>query len=501
MQNTNNNNTATILIVEDEYSLRELCKNFLEEQGFKVFTAPDGLKGLEILKNQHVDLVVCDISMPNMDGIGLLNAVKKEGIDVDFLIMSGVGTIQTVVQIMKMGATDYISKPFYLNELLIKIKKILEHRKLKKERIDLDSLVEVLKDTKNLFLYLDISELLNNLLFYLNKLFLPTEINIWLIDEKNELRLARFTGRLFRSDSGALSSLKILANKLIEKEIPVYINLERDIPPEEEYKFLNSFCKYKTSIIASPILGNSKKSIGAIILLRVEKEPYTSKDFNLFNVFVSQIAPQIENCILYTRLKDLNQEIMRSLAKAVEAKDVYTKGHSEKVALYAVKLGNKLKLKKEDLDILYWAGILHDVGKIGIPDSILNKPGKLTPQEFEVMKTHPVKGFEILSPITSIKEILPLIYHHHEKLDGTGYPEGLKGDQIPLLVRILSVVDAFDAMTSDRAYRKALEWSKVKDILKEGSGNHWDPDLVDIWIKTVEEENLLENKKGEEGER
>ncbi len=484
---------ATILVVDDDASLLELCKNFLEEQGFNVLTALDGKDALDILRKYSVDVVLCDINMPNLDGVALLKTIKKEKIDADFLVMSGVGTIQTAVQIIKMGALDYISKPFYLPELLVKIKKVLEHRRLRKERIDLDTIVEVLKEAKNLFLSLEISDLLNNLLFQLDRLFNPTDVSIWLKDEGGEIKLSRFIGRLLRKDSNVLSVLKDLTVYIMKKENPLLLQLYEDLALDEELKFLKPLCKYKISLMASPIIGK-KGIIGVVILMRTQEVPYSSKEFNLFNIFISQISPQVENCLFYTRLQDLNKEIIRSIAKAVEAKDYYTKGHSDKVAFYAVRLGSKLSLSKEDLDSLYWAGILHDVGKIGIPDNILNKPGKLTKEEFETMKQHPVIGMEILSQITTMKEILPLVYYHHERVDGKGYPEGLKEDQIPKLTRILSVVDAFDAMTSDRAYRKAMEWDQVKSILQEGAGTQWDPDFVDVWIKVVEEENILKNK-------
>ncbi len=484
---------ATILIVDDDASLLELCKNFLEDQGFNVLTAPDGKEALDILRKCPVDVVLCDINMPNLDGMTLLKTIKEENIDTDFLVMSGVGTVQTAVQIIKMGAIDYISKPFYLPELLVKVKRVLEHRKLKKERIDLDTIVEVLKEAKNLFLSLNISDLLNNLLFQLDKLFNPTDITIWLKDEKEEIKLAKLIGNLLRRDSRVLSVLKDLIIYMKKKERPLLLQLYEDLALDEELNFLRPLCKHKISLMASPIVGR-KGMIGAVILIRAQEVPYGPKEFNLFNIFISQISLQVENCIFYTRLQDLNKEIIRSIVKAVEAKDYYTKGHSEKVAFYAVRLGNRLNLSKEDLDCLYWAGVLHDVGKIGIPDNILNKPGKLTKEEFEVMKQHPVIGMEILSQLTTMKEILPLVYYHHERIDGKGYPEGIKGDQIPRLTKILSVVDAFDAMTSDRAYRKAMEWDKVKSILQEGKGSQWDPDLVNVWIDVVEEENILKNK-------
>jgi len=160
------------------------------------------------------------------------------------------------------------------------------------------------------------------------------------------------------------------------------------------------------------------------------------------------------------------EAVLLSLAKVVEQRDNHTAGHCERLAFSGVALGVAMRLDSRHLLSLYLGGYLHDVGKVGIPDSILFKPGKLSASEWETMRTHPVRGEEICRPLKSLQPVLPLIRYHHERLDGTGYPDGLSGDQIPLLARVLQVVDIYDALTNPRPYKQAYARPKALEILE-----------------------------------
>jgi putative nucleotidyltransferase with HDIG domain len=170
--------------------------------------------------------------------------------------------------------------------------------------------------------------------------------------------------------------------------------------------------------------------------------------------------------------------IVSTLIEAVEAKDRFNSGHSRRVAELAVRFADLLDLSGPDRELLEIGAKLHDIGKIGIPEEILNKPGKLTDPEFDVIKSHPVIGEQILRPLDFLAEVRPIVRHHHERWDGRGYPDGLRGAQIPPLAALLSVVDAYDALTSDRPYRRGMDGEEAMRILAEGAGTQWDPDLV-----------------------
>jgi HD-GYP domain-containing protein (c-di-GMP phosphodiesterase class II) len=238
------------------------------------------------------------------------------------------------------------------------------------------------------------------------------------------------------------------------------------------------------------------QKIGVIALLRECNDLFTSRDVQLLSIFASHAASSFQNARMYSRLQDLNKDIIRSYARAVEAKDVYTRGHSERVAAYALHLGIKAGVMDDELEKLYIGGVLHDIGKIGVPDHILNKPGRLTDEEFAVIKRHPVIGKEILSQVFFLKDIFPLVYYHHERLDGSGYPEGKTGEELPFLCKILSVADVFEALTSDRAYRRALPLDKVEEIMFSMSGSHLDSDLLEMWFKLVREKGIDALRRG-----
>jgi putative two-component system response regulator len=184
---------------------------------------------------------------------------------------------------------------------------------------------------------------------------------------------------------------------------------------------------------------------------------------------------------LYDTL-DSAEHVIFSLAAAVEAKDSYTDKHTHRVAENARMIGTRLGLPERALDALYRGGIIHDIGKIGVPDAILLKPGPLDSDELKIMRMHPLVGESIVRPLRSGVPLLPIVRHHHERIDGTGYPDGLKGRAIPHLARIVAVCDAFDALTSDRPYRRARTTEDAIGILSDGAGTQWDAEAIEILV-------------------
>ncbi len=199
---------------------------------------------------------------------------------------------------------------------------------------------------------------------------------------------------------------------------------------------------------------------------------------------IARVKSALRLKALYDTL-DSTERVIFALAAAVEAKDAYTEAHTERVAATSRQLGERLGLVQPDLDALYRGGMIHDIGKIGIPDSILLKPGPLTAVEHQRMREHPVIGERIARPLKSAVNLLPIIRHHHESFDGSGYPDGLAGHQIPLLARIVSVSDAYDAMVSDRPYRPGRSGREAVRILARGRAQQWDPDLVDLFVSEL----------------
>jgi len=228
------------------------------------------------------------------------------------------------------------------------------------------------------------------------------------------------------------------------------------------------------------------QSIGVMTVLRERGgRAFTEDDEVLLASIGSQMAVAIENYRLNLDVERTYVETIMALALAVEAKDFYSAGHSKRVGFYATKIGEAMGLDQDMLRTLQDAGVLHDIGKIGVKDEILLKATPLTPDEMKIMQQHPIIGEAIVKPVRSLHKVVALVRHHHERYDGSGYPVGLKGEQIPLGARILSVADTYDAMVTDRPYRKRLSIDEAKAELHKSSGTQHDPKIVEAFLRVL----------------
>jgi len=275
-----------------------------------------------------------------------------------------------------------------------------------------------------------------------------------------------------------------LARFVVAARKPVIINDADD--PRRSYLFTGLPFK----ILAWPSTG-CRGTESMVILLRDLSDPdFTNAEVNLAKVFVGQASIILRNQALMERMRRFTQQMASSLVEAVEAKDPYTRGHSERVERIADGLGRGLELSQQELEDLYWGALLHDIGKIGIPDAILSKSGKLTPDEYTFIKTHPQRSYEILRHIEHLGETaLDGARYHQERFDGGGYPFGLAGEDIPLPARIVAVADTYDAITSSRSYRAAVSHDRAMDIIEDVAGTQLDPRLVEIFCRLVSEDD------------
>ena len=322
-----------VLVVDDEEFLRSIVRERLEIAGYSVEEASNGNEALAMLESSGpYSVLLTDIRMPGMDGITLLREWGKKSPGSAGIVMSANAELDTAVHALKMGACDYITKPFNFDVLLITIENALRKKDLERQLDD------------------------------------------------------------YRT------------------------NLENKV-------------KEQTDVINS----------------------------------------------MYVRSID-------AMIKALEAKDFYTRGHSQRVTLYSVAIAEELGVTGQELEDLYRASVLHDLGKIGVREAVLNKPGKLTEEEFADIMCHPETAVRILEPIPFFRPLLPAILHHHERFDGKGYPSRLVGKNIPLASRIMTIADTFDAMTSTRAYRKALPVADAIAEIRRCSGTQFDPDIVPAFL-------------------
>ncbi len=233
------------------------------------------------------------------------------------------------------------------------------------------------------------------------------------------------------------------------------------------------------------------KSIGVLnIHLPKHKTSFTDWELKFLTILADEVSVMVENITLYQSIEKFYIELVQTLARIIDAKDSYTGDHATRARERALKLSKKLSVPEKMLRTIEYAALLHDMGKIGIDEKIITKPGKLTDEEYKQMKKHPEIAYDILSPIEFLSPVAKIVLYHHEWYNGMGYPDGLKGEEIPLGSRIVSVIDAWDAMTSDRPYRKALSKEAAIEELKKGSGRQFDPKVVDAFLSLIEEEDF-----------
>jgi putative nucleotidyltransferase with HDIG domain len=236
---------------------------------------------------------------------------------------------------------------------------------------------------------------------------------------------------------------------------------------------------------------NGERLYGRLLLVSFKmNEVFRRGEYRLLSSMAEQIALVLANTELYRDLELFVISLVKSFVTAIEAKDPYTRGHSERVNRLSMLLADAMHLDGKPRNALQWASVLHDVGKIGTPELILNKPGRLSDAEYDSIKEHPSKGAKILGPIAQLAEAIPAIRHHHERFDGRGYPDHLAGEAIPLLARIIAVADTYDAVTSTRAYRAARSHEEAMRIIRECSGTQLDPAVVETFASAIRDADL-----------
>ncbi len=282
-----------------------------------------------------------------------------------------------------------------------------------------------------------------------------------------------------------------IAGRVVKNGQPYIIN---DLRKERRYKYpYYPVHKGLRSLVTVPLV-QKDKIIGVLSVYNTRVGKYTVEDARLLTMFASQAAIAIENAMLFEQAQTGYLNTIKTLSNIIDAKDSQTYGHSERVMENCMKIAKALRLSEEKKEVLKYAGLLHDIGKIGIDVGILRKPSKLSKDEWKVMTMHPVVGSGIVEQIGFLNNLAPIILHHHERYDGKGYPSRLKKEKIPLGARILSVVDAYESMVSDRPYRKALSHTKIRQELLENAGTQFDPAIVTIFLKILDKKKYKAQK-------
>ncbi len=474
---------SRILVVDDEKYICEIIRSVLADSlGHDVVAFNDPQEAIDYVDRQRVDLVLTDLVMGRLSGIDILKHCSARQPDAVVIFMTGHPTVENAISVLKLGAYDYLIKPFKLETLRAAVERGLEKLKLYRENVHLKNLVSLY----NISIAMGSSAKLDSLL----KLVLESAAAEFDAELASIALIDSITGGLVkRAHIGGVDQVERHPLLMGEHELNRQVvdtgepEIQHDYSPTESQQSATS-----TSLAVCAPLYVKGKVIGTLNLVReAGVHSFASGDLQSLSIIASKAASAIENSRLYDELEEAYLATIKALANAVEARDCYTRGHTERVTDIAEIMAAKLGWSNEQMRWLRIGATLHDIGKIGVPDRILNKPGKLGPDEFELMRQHPVQGAAIIQDIPFLAPIRPYVLYHHEKWDGSGYPSGLAGEDIPLEGRLLAVADTVDAILSTRPYRNAMTSEKVISELKAFRGIQFDPLLVDLFLQLIDD--------------
>jgi putative nucleotidyltransferase with HDIG domain len=333
----------------------------------------------------------------------------------------------------------------------------------------------------------DLDRMLEHLMDLILEAITATRGYVFLIDpERSSLVPFVRRGSGPAEAEGEIVVSRTILNAAVERKESI---LSSDALVDERFHASRSVCRTKVrSAMCAPLV-NRGKVLGVIYVDSTDQTHlYGKDDLALLTALAAKAGTSVDNARLYDDLRNLFYNTVETLVRAIQARDRYTSGHSARVSRYSLLVGEKLGLSTKEKHELYLAAMLHDIGKIGIPDELLNREGKLTDEQIRQIRNHVNLGASMLKALGEMNPIIPLILHHHEAWDGSGYPDGLQGEEIPLMSRILAVADSYDAMTSDRPYRRAMSRSKAIDEIKRCSGTSFDPRVVEAFLSVVKEQ-------------
>jgi len=481
-----------ILVIDDEDFILQLAKDILTKTNYEVKTISDGNEGIRLLENGKFDLLLTDIRMPDISGLDVIKHVRTANKEIPIIIITGHGTLEIAVNALRLGAQGFILKPFTPVELRAAVADALEKTRLLKENIKLRTLMPLFEFSRDLISQTDPRRLLKLIVETALKEIRADSVSICLINEetgKFELCEERgMSGEMIRDfmDNGVREAAKLISGGKKALISDPGVNLpdgyEGMAPIGDKSQRVYVPLTVRDNIAGILFVGRSSG-----------EHPFSPSEVEFISVLSGQAAAAIENARLYEKLEQSYLSMIVALSGVVEARDSNTDKHMKDIAEYSVAISQRLNLKNEEIENIRRAALLHDLGKICVPDHILMKPDKLSDEEMDIVRKHPLDGARILEAVEPIRDAKNIIRHHHEFFDGSGYPDGLRGEKIPLGARIIAVADAFGAMITDRPYRSALSVNEAVKELREFSGIQFDPQIVEIFISVLRTKGIMGN--------
>jgi response regulator RpfG family c-di-GMP phosphodiesterase len=495
--------SARILVVDDERVIREILAEFLALEGFSVHTVEDGEKALTELRLRPYDLLITDLKMPRLSGLQLLEKIEQERLGVLTVLMTGFGTVETAIEAMKKGAYDYLLKPFKVEEVIHVVERALYRQRLQAENIRLREALTIYKVSEAIALSHDIEHILDVVLRAALDEVKADVATLHLRDPSSgsyEERVKLIAHAREHDEGMPRNGMPSPSFGVILEQFAQGVPILAHGGKASRFFTEHAMPREITSFVAVPLTVRGVM-VGVLnVFSFTHGKKFDEGHRKMLAVLASRAASAIDNARLYTELRSTNdsltvanqsleemfQQTVAGFAQALEESDMYTRGHSERVAVYTEILARGITLPDPEIRRMVQAGVMHDVGKIGVRYDMLNKPGKLTPEEVAVFRQHPEKGKRILEPVPCLHGLIDGCWCHHEWFDGGGYPRGLSGQNIPLVGRVVAIADAYDAMTSDRAYRRALPHEVAISEIERCAGTQFDPELADAFVKLLE---------------
>ena len=484
-----------ILVVDDEEMILTVFREYLEAtNNYTVLTTTDGFEALEIIEREEIDCCFTDISMPILNGLELTKRIHLHDNTIPVIIMTGNPSMDNAIETLKNGVVDFLTKPIKMDQLHHIIKKVMMERSLFVDNILLKE--EAQKNRKLLSVNQELQqkikevETTNLVLQQLDQAKTSKDLFSKLVDLSGEI--TRCDEAHFCIFTQGMTNPEIITSFVRDKDKTIADAefIEKDIikkVADDGMPFLIRGNNGNGSVMAIPLKIRSRVFGILFLLIRAGRGCFSEKDLYFLNFLAQKASFSIENLALYENIYENLFSTLYAFVETIEARDPYTKQHSTNVSSYAMSIARAIGCPQEEIDMLDVSANLHDIGKIGIPDNILLKPGRLTDEEYEVIKRHPVIGSNIIGHFNMWSLEETIIRHHHERWDGNGYPDKLKGEEIPFLARILSVADVYDAVTTDRSYRKKMSDDVALKIIMENAGSQFDPEITDVFLRLYEQ--------------
>lgn len=470
------NKKINILVVDDEKHICDIIVEALSSENYHPVSISDPKQALEYIQENPVDLVLTDLVMGEYSGEQILETTLANHSDAVVILMTAYPTLQTAISVLKNGAYDFLVKPFKLDLLTATVSRGLKHQRVIRDNLSLKGQVEFLKIANATQIGIEIDSLLKLVVSACKKEMSAEAAGIIEIDPDTKEPIRKICD--CQED---VYLLEVLDEVTVLKF--AYTKSAKPIIQTEQV-VMDGTRAVKT-FISQPIFIRRRLHgvINLLILTRFGQ--VTPGQLDVLTILTNSAASAMANYKLYQDLQGSYLQAIRALANAIEARDKCTAGHTDRVSKLAESVARQMGWSDSQINDLMMGCTLHDIGKIGVPDSILNKATKFTEQERRLMRSHPEVGLGIINSIDLFKPAVPYIIAHHERYDGKGYPRGLTGEEIPIEGRLLAVVDTFDAIMSNRPYRQGAGLRRAVTELIANRGMQFDPKIVDTFLEVT----------------